>query len=156
MASYPCTKAAQPAHMQGYGNMSVYDDTSVIGAALALNDVVDLIRLPAGSRLEQLVFPVYSDFDSGTALVFSLGYRAVLAGGVSGSFVDNPSAFGTGFTFLRTAAAVGAVGVTEIAVNPTTFNEEVYLTLTVTTAPAGGSAGGTIATRATTNTVGVK
>lgn len=156
MAQYQAAGLSRPAYMSDDGNVAVYDDTVAVTAALAAADTVDLIKLPGGLRLTGLRFPVFSDLDSGgTALVVKIGYRPVRS---DSSLATVDTAFGSGLTFLATASNVNAAALqacVDLAFAPVTFNEEVYVFATVTTAPTTGAAG-SITTVAEGIAVGVK
>lgn len=155
MAQYQAAGLSRPAYMSDDGNFSAYDDTVAV-SALLLADTVDLIKLPGGLRLTGLIFPVFSDLDSGgAALAVKIGYRPVRSDSAL-AVVDN--AFGSGLTFLASASNSSAAALqarVDMAFAPVTFNEEVYVFATVTTAPTTGAAG-SITTLATGITVGVK
>ena len=99
-------------------------------AALALNDVVVLLDVPAGVRLETLRF-YGGDFDTGTTLQFSLGYRTKLPGGTATS----AAAFGSALTTLQAATTAWQERVFE----PIKFDEPVQIVITVTAAATGVS-----------------
>ena len=99
-------------------------------AALALNDVVVCIDVPAGVRLETLRF-YGGDFDTGTTLTASMGYRTKLPGGTATS----ATAFSTDATTLRAATTSWQ----ELVFVPIKFDEPVQIIVTVTAAATGVS-----------------
>lgn len=99
-------------------------------AALALNDVVVMIDVPAGVRLETLRF-YGGDFDTGTTLTASMGYRTKLPGGAQ----TLATAFSTDATTLRAATTAWQ----ELVFEPIQFNEPVQLIVTVSAAATGVS-----------------
>lgn len=115
-------------------------------AALAVGDVIVLDDVPAGVMLTNLE-TFNGDFDTGTTLVYNLGYRTKLPGGSA----TNLTYFGTGLTALR-AAVTAYAGLT---FQPVKFNEPVELVLTVTTAAAGVSGTPSINIRATGIVLGI-
>lgn len=120
------------AFMQAFGNGVVGDDTVTPALALALNDTLDLIRVAGGTRLHT-ISKINGDFDTGATLAYSLGFRPVDAGG---TLVANPTFFAAaGQTDLQ--APVTGAAPTRFAFAPTDFNEDIYVTMTVTAAAAG-------------------
>lgn len=133
MSAYKSKYGQNAGYMQAFGNAFSADDATAVTAALALNDTVDLIRVPGGVRLHELEFD-NGDCDTGTALVIKIGYRSL--GGLLPTVDD---AFGTGFTFLQAASTT--TGRTRVAFPPVNISEDVMVFATVTTAAAGQSAG---------------
>lgn len=120
------------AFMQAFGNVVGGDDTVIPAIALVLNDTVDLIRVAGGTRLQSL-FQVNGDFDTGATLQYSLGYRPCDAGGV---LVANATYFAAaGQTTLQ--APVTGSAPTRFAFAPIDFNEDVFITMTVTAGATG-------------------
>lgn len=115
-------------------------------AALALNDVVVLLDVPAGTRLETLRF-YGGDFDTGTTLQFSLGYRTKLPGGTATS----ATAFGSALTTLQAATTSWQERVFE----PVKFDEPVQIVITVTAAATGVSGTPSVYAQATGVMVGI-
>jgi hypothetical protein len=99
-------------------------------AALALNDVIVCIEVPAGTRLETLRF-YGGDFDTGTTLTASMGYRTKLPGGTA----TLATAFSTDATTLRAATTAWQ----ELVFEPVKFNEPVQIIVTVSAAATGVS-----------------
>lgn len=97
-------------------------------AALALADVVVLLDVPAGVRLETLRF-YNGDLDSGTTLQISLGYRTKLPGGSATAL----TAFGSALTTLQAATTSWQERVFE----PIKFDEPVQIVATVSAAATG-------------------
>lgn len=119
--------------MSSHGNAVIDFDTVTPTAALALNDTVDLVLVPAGTTLTELR-QVNGDLDTATTLAVSIGYRSAQPDGVLNASVGY---FGTGITAWR--AAVTDAAPTRLAFAPITFNEDVYITATVTAAATGVS-----------------
>lgn len=125
---------ARSAFMQAFGNAISEDDTSVPGAALALNDTIDLMRVARGTRLQEL-FKTNGDQDTGTTLQYKLGFRKV---DPDGALTDDDDYFvAAGATDLQAAVTLSAP--TRYAFAPITFDEDVFITLTVTAAATGVS-----------------
>lgn len=136
MAQYKGSKTAgaRGAFAQAFGNAWCGDDAATPGAALALNDTIDLIRVPRGVRLTEL-FKTNGDQDTGTTLQYKLGYRKVDS---AGALTDDDDYFvAAGATDLQ--AAVTGSAPTRYAFAPVTFDEDVFITLTVTAAATGVS-----------------
>jgi hypothetical protein len=138
-----------PVYQQDGGAVSE-DDTVTPSVALALNDTVDLVKVSGGTRLQYLS-KFNGDFDTGTTLTYSLGYRAADPGGV---LATNATYFGTGFTDLQ-AAVLGSAR-TQFAFAPIDFNEDVIIFMTVTAAATGVSGTPSITTLALGKARGVK
>ena len=136
MAQYKANGVAfaRHAYMQAFGNAVALDDVVTPAAALALNDTIDLLRVARGTRLQEL-FITNGDLDTGTTLQYKLGYRKVDS---SGALTDDDDYFvAAGATTLQ-AAVTGATP-TRFALAPITFDEDVFITLTVTAAATGVS-----------------
>jgi hypothetical protein len=136
MPQYKANKVAgqRGAFAQAFGNAWCGDDAATPPAALTTADTIDLIRIPRGVRLTEL-FKTNGDFDTGTTLQYSLGYRPVDA-----DMGPPPVAnyFGSALTDLQ--AAVTGAAPTRYAFPPITFDQDVFITLTPT-ANATGVAG---------------
>ncbi len=121
-------------YMQAFGNAVALDDTVTPGAALALNDTIDVMRIARGTRLHEL-FKTNGDQDTGTTLQYKLGYRKVNS---DGALADNDAYFAAaGATDLQ--AAVTGAAPTRYAFAPITFDEDVFITMTITAAATGVS-----------------
>lgn len=140
------------AHMQAFGNaVKLYDKTEVITALLAVNDTVDLIRLPGGMQLTELE-TWNPDLCTSNSLAVKIGYRKCNAGG---TLTDDDDYFGSGLTNFQAAVTSGTR--TRYTFEPTTFEEDVFVTLTVTTAATGAAiTTGTISTVANGIARGIK
>lgn len=140
------------AFMQAFGNaVQVYDKTQVITALLALADTVDLIRIPGGMQLTELETWNADLCTSGT-LAVKIGYRKCNTAGV---LTDDDDYFGSGLTNFQAAVTSGTR--TRYTFEPVTFNEDVYITATVTTAATGTAiTTGTISTVANGIARGIK
>lgn len=129
------------AFMQAFGNTVTEVDTVTVSAALAQNDTVDLIRIARGTKLISLE-TFNTDVDTGTAaLAYKIGYRKVDS---TGSLTDDDDYFGSSLTAWQ--AAVAASAPTRYAFAPITFDEDVYITATCTTAANALSTAATITT----------
>lgn len=119
------------AFMQAFGNTVLETDTTTITASLASGDTVDLLRIAGGTHLVRLsVF--HGDLDTGTALVFKLGYRRVNGGG---TFTEDDDYFGSSLSTWQ-AAVLGSAP-TQYAFTPIYIPEDVFITATVTTSASG-------------------
>lgn len=135
MAQYKARNVAnrRSGFMQAMGNLCGDDDIVTPPVALALNDTVDLILVPGGTRLEEL-FKTNGDFDTAATLQYSLGYRSAQPDGV---LAASTNYFGAALTDLQ--GAVTGAAPTRYAFAPITFNEDVFITATVTAAATGVS-----------------
>lgn len=136
MANYKGLKVTgdRRGFMQAFGNAVVYRDQTTPSAALALNDTVDLLLVPAGTRLLQLAI-WNGDMDTGATLQYSLGYRSAQADGVLAASAAYFVAAGA--TTLQ--AAVTQAAPTRFSFTEITFNEDVYITMTIGAAATGVS-----------------
>lgn len=136
MAQYKSTRVSgdRAGYMQGFGNALVLRDAATPSAALALNDTIDLLRIPSGTRLFEL-WKFNGDFDTGTTLQYKLGYRRAQADGVITE--DDDYFVAAGATDLQAAVAQSAP--TRFVFSEITFDEDVFVTLTVTAAATGVS-----------------
>lgn len=143
---------ARHAYMQAFGNAINEDDTTeVITALLAIADTVDLIRIAGGTRLQELM-TFNGDLDTSTTLEYKIGYRKV---NPDGALTDDDDYFGSALTAMR--SAVTGASPTRYAFAPITFNEDVYITLTVTAAATSTAiTTSTITTLARGKAVGIK
>lgn len=149
MSTYNALKLLLPAHMQAMGNCAVYDDAVTLATALVINDIIGLIKIPAGVRLTELRF-VNDDIDTGTTLQVKIGYKPA---DPTSSLAAVDNYFGATLTFLQSAS--GAMVANTPQFKPITFNEEVLIFATVTAAPTGGGVG-TITTIAMGDMIGIK
>lgn len=136
MASYKgaALKGNSPVHMQSFGNaMYLYDKTETITALLAIADTVDLIRLPGGMQLTELE-TWNADLCTSNTLAVKIGYRKVNSAGV---LTDDDDYFGAALTNFQAAVTSGTR--TRYTFEPITFNEDVFITVTVTTAASGAA-----------------
>lgn len=140
------------AFMQGFGNaVNLYDKTEVITALLALTDTVDLIRLPGGILLTELE-TWNADLCTSNTLVVKIGYRKANSQSSLATVDDH---FGSSLTNLQ--AAVTSAVRTKYVFEPLTFNEDVIVFATVTTAATGAAiTTGTISTIARGIARGIK
>lgn len=134
MADYKATKVSAPAHHQAFGNLVGGFDEVTPPVALALNDTVDLVRIPGGTLLTDLE-KWNGDFDTGATLQYKIGYRS--ADGGSNAINTNDSYFGSALTDLQAAVTSGTR--TRYTFAPIRFNEDVIVFATVTAAATGVS-----------------
>lgn len=122
---------AKAAMSPGDGRAVFMDDKAVLGTGFlgtpALNDTIDYF-VPAGTRVDDLSF-VVDDCDTGTTFQVSIGYRPIATS-------DGPLAANTTY-FAAAGAFAQAAGRIECVFKPITFQQDVWLTLTVTAAPTG-------------------
>ena len=126
--------AARLAMAPGDGRAVFIHDKVVLGAAAgggvgvpANGDTLDFF-IPAGTKVNTLEFYA-DDCDTGAAFAVSIGYRPVSAS--QGPLAANAAYFQAAGAFAQSAGRV------ECAFKPITFEQDVWLTLTVTAAPAG-------------------
>ncbi|MGV8823029.1 hypothetical protein [Methylibium petroleiphilum] len=117
--------------MQGFGNTVTEVDETTVGIALQIGDTLDLVRVAGGTKLFSLE-TFNGDLDTGTTLQFKLGYRKADGGGV---LADVDNYFGSALTTWQ-AAVLGSAR-TRWAFTPIDFNEDVFITATVTAAATG-------------------
>lgn len=111
--------------MQAFGNCAQFDGQVAVASAPAATDVIRIMKILAGTKV-QAVMIGNTDMDTGgTALAISLGYAPVVAG-------DGPAAsaayFGAAGDTVLTAANNGKMYCNFDAI---TFDKDVYLTATV-------------------------
>lgn len=122
---------AKVAMAPGDGRMVPVHDLAKLGAgALGTPGVGDTIDyfVPAGTKVLDLA-STYDDCDTGATFAGSWGYRPVSA--ADGSLAANATYFAAAAAFAQ------AAGRTEFVFKPITFEQDVYITFTVTVAPAG-------------------
>jgi hypothetical protein len=154
MASLKALLAAAKAAMSpGDGRAVVITDKAVLGAASgggvgtpAAADTIDFF-VPAGTRIADLAF-VNDDCDTGAAFVGSIGYRPVSS--ADGSLAANATYFAASGAIFQSAGRV------ECTFKPITFQQDVYICVTVGTAPAGISGNPEIHMIAIGDSVGAK
>ena len=103
--------------MQGFGNAFVARDTVAPSAALAINDTIDLIRIPGGTKLYELT-TFNGDLDTGTTLQFKLGFRRAQSDGV---LTEDDDYWGSALTtwqaaVLQSAASSAAAAATRATI----------------------------------------
>jgi hypothetical protein len=132
MPTYKGPQASAAKHgSSASGNTFTADNKVTPSAALALNDVVVLLDIPAGTRLHGLKYR-NGDFDTGTTLAVDVGYRSTHA---EPQLVADLDYFLDDSTALRAAQA----GWVDLAFEPITFNEPVQIVATVGAAATGVS-----------------
>jgi hypothetical protein len=147
-------KGSKASFMQSFGNAISEDDTTeTITALLALADTIDLIRIAGGTRLQTLQ-TFNADLCTSGTLDVKIGYRKCNSSDTL-NVAEDDDYFGASLTNFR--AAVLSSAPTRYAFAPITFNCDVFITLTVTTAATGTAiTTGTITTLATGKAVGIK
>lgn len=132
MASLKALKATAPGFMPVTGAGAFNTDKVVLGASPGLGtpaaaDTLDFLQ-PGGSQVCSLEL-FLDDCDTGTAFVFSVGYRAA----------NSLSALAAAPAYFAAAGQTTgqAGGRLECAFKPIKFEEDVFITVTVGTAPAG-------------------
>lgn len=137
--------------MQGFGNAVIARDTVTPSAALALNDTVDILRIPGGTRLLEL-WKTNGDLDTGTTLQYKLGFRRAQSDGVVTE--DDDYFVAAGATDLQ--AAVTGAAPTRYVFAEVTFHEDVFITATITAAATGVSGTPSIVMTALGEAVGTR
>lgn len=126
-------KAKAPQNMPGDGRAVMIDDSIALAANPTAADVINF-RLPAGFRVGELNIRC-DDIDTNGAptFVFGVGYRAA----------DSGSALAANATYFSPVGqtTAQASGTLRCSFKPITFQEDVYVTLTVGTASATFAAG---------------
>lgn len=131
MATYTGPQKSRAPNMATQGNGTWLDSNKVTpSAALALNDIVVLLDVPAGVRLETLRF-YGGDFDTATTLTHDIGYR----GKQPGSSVSSLEAFANDTTTLRAATTSWQ----ELVFEPVKFDEPVEIVMRISAAATGVS-----------------
>lgn len=151
MASLKGQRALGPMAMRIDGTAVFLKDKIVLGAAPGLGtpaaaDTLDVLLLPAGTELCTLE-SVNDDMDTGTTLEYGIGYRPV-----DGS---NPAASLQYFAANATTA-FRAAGRVEYTFKPIKFDYDVWVCVTIGTAPAGISGNPELHFIAGVNQVGPK
>jgi len=132
MPTYKGPQAAAAKHgSSANGNTLTVDNRVAPSAALALNDVVILADIPAGTRVHGLKYR-NGDFDTGTTLETTIGYRSKHA---DPKLAPSANYFLAASTALRAAQA----GWVDVVFEPITFNEPVQIVMNVTAAATGVS-----------------
>lgn len=104
MTTYNLSDLLKSAHSQAFGNRSVFNGKAKTTAALAADDVLNLAFVPAGTLVDRVVVN-NPDLDTGTTLVFKLGF-APADGSAAPSSMVNPdvAVAAAGQTTWRAAA----------------------------------------------------
>ena len=132
MATLFAKKAKAPANMPVDGRaLSIVDSISLAANVIAA-DVINLVRIPAGMEVSIAQIQT-DDIDTGTAALFRLGYAACDS---NSALVANSTYFAAaGQTILQTGGRLNC------SFKPIKFEEDVFLTMTVNTAPGTFAAG---------------
>lgn len=142
---------ANTAFMQAFGNTTTELDIVTQTVNLVITDTVDLVRVAGGTKLVELLI-WNGDLDTGATLQFSLGYRPANSGGV---LVASTTYFAAAGQTTWQSAVLGSAP-TRYAFVPIDFNEDVYITATITASAAGIAASPTITTLARGISRGIK
>lgn len=142
---------ANTAFMQAFGNTTTELDITTIATSLVITDTVDLVRVAGGTKLVELLI-WNGDLDSGATLQIKIGYRKCNTGGV---LTDDDDYFVAAGATTWQSAVLGSAP-TRYAFVPVDFNEDVYITATVTASAAGLGATTTITTLARGISRGIK
>jgi hypothetical protein len=125
--------AAKVAMAPGDGRAVTITDKAILGSGYlgtpVAADTIDFF-VPAGTRVCDLAF-VNDDCDTGAAFVGSIGYRPVSSN--DGSLAASAAYFAASGAIFQTAGRV------ECTFKPIKFEQDVYVSITVGTAPAGVS-----------------
>ena len=130
MASLKGLKATQPQIMRVDGTGVFLTDKRILAAAPAAADTIDFL-CPAGFQLCKL-WSVNDDLDTGTALLYSVGYRPVDSSAGPTAVTDYFAAAGQ--------TAFRAAGLVDYVFKPITFQKDVYISFLIGTAAAGQTA----------------
>ena len=130
---------------QPYGNRWGDSNKVTLSAALATTDVIVLMDVPAGVRLETLRF-YNEDMDTGASVVYDIGYRTKMVDGTQ----TDLDYFSNDATTLQAATTSWQ----ELVFEPVMFNEPVEIVLIASVAPAGQSGSKSIFVQATGGMVG--
>ncbi len=129
MASLKSQKAAAAnAVMAVDGRGAFSTDKRIITVAPTAADTIDFF-LPAGTHLCTLA-TYNDDLDTGAALLYGVGYRPV-------SSADGSLAADTAYFAAAGQTAFRAAGRVEYAFKPIKFEQDVYISILIGTAPAG-------------------
>lgn len=139
-------KGRPPVNATGVNGPWLDSNKVTPSAALALLDIVVLMDVPAGVRLETLRY-YGGDFDTGTTLTHDIGYRTKLPGGSATSM----EYFANDTTVLRAATTSWQ----ELVFEPIKFDEPVEIVLRASAAATGVSGTPSISVQAAGVMVGV-
>ena len=129
MPTYTGLQSGRAIHASDDGGNAWLDSNKITPLiALVAADVITVLQIPSGTRLETLRFRG-GDFDTGATLAFNLGYRTRLVGGTA----TNLTFFGAGLTTLQAATTAWQ----ELVFDSIKFDEPVDIVLTVTASATG-------------------
>lgn len=135
MATFTADEAAATAPAKGEGmsgNCKVVVAEYEITAALALNDVVQMVKVPAGAIVSNVVLSTDDLDTNGTpAIVLDVG-----DGGDTDRYIDGSTVGQAGGTTDSSSLAIGGLGYT--------YTDEDTVDVLVQAAPATGASSGTI------------
>lgn len=132
MATFFAKRAKAPANMPVDGRAISVLDSFRPAANFTAGDVVNLLRIPAGMEVSVAQVQL-DDLDTATAALFRLGYAPCDAG--SALAADSTYFAAAGQTLMQTGGRLNC------SFKPIKFEEDVYLTMTVNTAPGTFAAG---------------
>lgn len=130
MASIKGLRANMPQIMRVDGTAAFITDKRIFTAAPAAADTIDFL-CPAGFQLCTFR-SINDDLDTGTTLLYSVGYRPV-------DSTAGPTAV-TDYFAAAGQTAFRAAGLVEYSFKPITFEKDVYISFLIGTAPAGVTA----------------
>jgi hypothetical protein len=147
MSTYKGLQSGRAQHnTAAWGNAWADNNKVTPAATLVANDVVVLMDVPAGVRLDR--FRYYNgDFDTGTALVYDIGYRTKLPGGSLTSLAF----WADDATVLRAATTSWQ----EIVFEPFVTTEPIEIVLIPSVAPTSTSGSPSISVQAAGQVVGI-
>ena len=147
MATYKGLQSSRArSSTQPWGNAWTDSNKVTLSAALATTDVIVLLDVPAGVRLETFRF-YNEDMDTGTSVVYDIGYRTKLPDGT----MTDLDYIASDATALRAATTSWQ----ELLFEPVLFTEPVEIVLIASVAPAGQSGSKSIWAQATGSMVGI-
>ena len=147
MATYKGLQSSRArSSTQPWGNAWTDSNKVTLSAALATTDVIVLLDVPAGVRLETFRF-YNEDMDTGATAVTDIGYRTKLPDGT----MTDLDYIANDITTLRAATTTWQ----ELLFEPVLFTEPVEIVLIASVAPAGQTGSKSIWAQATGSMVGI-
>ena len=150
--TYTVSDPKKSVHAGGFGNRSVYVDGSAVPATiLATTDKIQVVRVPAGTKIDRVVIS-NPDLDTGTnALQAKIGFENV-----------DGSAAPTGSD--TAVAAAGANGLTAASTTPAVYDifppyltlKDMYLVIVPTVAGNAAPTAGTVYGKVEGESIGVR
>ncbi len=131
MADYLSPSAANPQHMQAFGNtVTQTPAATALPATFTTTDKAKVARIPGGTIVTDVEFE-NTDMDTATTLAVNVGFEAA---GPNSTLAANATYFAAASTFLRTASS--SAGRTRLSFAPIKFEEDVFLTIIPSAGPA--------------------